>query len=70
MKKFLKQLFCSHIWQEVEIIKLRTEEYTPIVNFSWLKKAYYQYNAILNKCIKCKKEKWTENKEFKIDHYY
>jgi hypothetical protein len=54
MKKFIKQLFCDHIYKDVEMIeKIRTFNRYHILIKSWM--AYDEY-LVKRRCLLCGKE--------------
>jgi hypothetical protein len=57
---FLRQLFCDHVFDVTEIKHLYTykEYWAGTIN------AVYNTNALYKKCLKCGKEKITEQKSF------
>ena len=61
--KFLKQLFCRHIWQEKEEEKklLKTRKgFAYFYSFNKIDKALFKTYTIENVCIKCNKKKYEE----------
>lgn len=53
--KFLKQLFCRHLWQDLDTKHLRNERehYATVDGIDHY--AQFSYYAIKQKCIKCDK---------------
>lgn len=56
MLKFFRNLFCNHIYQNVERFETRKiREHSGSIGY-----LTYQYYAVKQKCLKCKKERYIE----------
>lgn len=60
----LKQLFCGHVWQNIDEKPLRKEREAYIPAFSHNPTTYadFEYVAVYQKCVKCQKERTIEKR--------
>lgn len=52
----IKQLFCSHIWEDISRKYLRTKGY-PVGDMFLFRRDYY---AVRQECVKCSKRRIVE----------
>jgi hypothetical protein len=66
MRKFLKELFCRHVWKQVDSEYLRDgrHSYATIRGVSYY--SDYKYYALNQVCIKCGKDRVVEAEEMII----
>ena len=59
-----KQIFCDHVWQDIEEKLLRKSREVYIPGFGNYPTTYanFEYDAIYQKCVKCQKERVIEER--------
>jgi len=58
MKTFIRQIFCNHIWKELDTVMLRSTREA----ISTLEYADFDYYGVTRECIKCGKHSLTEKR--------
>lgn len=60
MKKFFKELFCSHLYVEVYPKILLSEDIKSFGDSYWGGTSKIQTYAVMKQCICCHKPKWAK----------